>query len=82
MDAQIQDFYKLPTIADYEDLHLLTLSENCAVLEEQVYAIAKDLPAKKRQIIEAYISSRNDLEVETFKAALRFRKKHIQSISP
>lgn len=28
------------------------------------------------QIIEAYISTRNDLEVETVKTALRWKKKH------
>ena len=76
MEDQILDLYQLPDIAEYEDVHLLTLSENCAVLEEQVYAIAKTLPERKRQIIEAYISARDDLEVETVKTALRWGKRH------
>ena len=50
MDNRISDLYKLPNIAEYEDIHLLTLSEHCAVLEEQVYALAKELPERKRQI--------------------------------
>ena len=76
MDAHITDLYKLPNIAQFEDLDLLTLSESCAILEEQVYQIARALPDGKRQVIEAYISMRNDLEVETFKTALRWGKCH------
>ena len=76
MTEQIADLYKLPNIVEYEDLHLLTLSENCAVLEDRVYTIAKALPDKKRQVIEAYISARNDLELETVKTALRWGKRH------
>jgi len=76
MDGNITDLYKLPDISKYENIHLLTLSEACSVLEEQVYEIANSLPDAKRQIIEAYISSRNDLEVETFKTALRWGKEH------
>lgn len=63
MDGQVADLYKLPDIKEYEDLHLLTLSENCAELEAQVYRLAKGLRDEERQIIEAYISLRNDLEV-------------------
>ena len=76
MDEQISALYRLPNIEKYEDVHLLTLSENCAALEEQVYAIAEALPEKKRQIIERYINLRNDLEVETLKTALRWGKHH------
>ena len=76
VDVQVTDLYKLPNISQYADLDLLTLSENCATLEEQVYQIAKDLPDNKRQLIEAYINIRNDLEVETFKTALRWGKLH------
>lgn len=78
MDGQITDLYKLPNIKEYEDIHLLTLSEYCAVLEGKVYAIANDLPDEKRYVIESYISTRNDLEVETVKVALRWGKKHYQ----
>lgn len=76
MDERTQDLYYLPDIEKYEDLHLLTLSENCTVLEERVYAIARTLPDKKRQVIEAYISTRNDLEVESIKTALRWGKRN------
>lgn len=76
MDGQVKDLYKLPNISQYEDFDLLALSESCAALEEQVYQIAKDLPDNKRQLIEAYINIRNDLELETFKTALRWGKLH------
>ena len=76
MDGQVADLYHLPDIEQYTDLHLLALSENCSALEEQVYQIANALPDKQRQIIEAYISTRNDLEVETVKTALRWGKAH------
>lgn len=76
MENEIVDLYRLPDIEKYEDIHLLKLSENCAVLEEQVCTIAKTLPDGKRQVIEEYISTRNDLEVETIKTALRWGKEH------
>lgn len=76
MVDEIRDLYRLPNIGEYEDLDLLTLSEQCAVLEDQVYAIAKSMPAYKRGIIEEYIQTRNNLEVETFKTALRWGKRH------
>lgn len=73
---QIAELYKQPNIEKYEDIHLQTLSEDCAVLEERVYALAKTLPEEKRRVIEEYINTRNDLEVETFKTALRWGKNH------
>ena len=79
MNADIINLYKLPNINKYEDVHLLTLSENCAVLEDQVYRICHTLPDKQRHIIEAYINARNDLETETFKVALRWGNIHYKS---
>lgn len=76
MDGQVANLYKLPNIDEYQDLDLLTLSESCAALEERVHMIAQCLPDRERQIIEAYISTRNDLEVETVKTALRWGKWH------
>ena len=76
MVEAIRDLYRLPNIGEYEDLDLLALSEQCAVLEERVYTMAESLPSNKRKIIEEYISTRNDLEVETFKTALRWGKLH------
>lgn len=79
MKDDLMDLYKLPDIKEYQDLDLLTLRENCALLEEQVYEIASNLPDGKRQVIEAYISMRNDLEVETVKTALRWGKRHLRT---
>lgn len=76
MTEEISDLYKLPNIGKYEDIHLLDLSESCARLEEKVLALAKNLPDKQRGLIEAYISTRDDLEVETFKTALCWGKVH------
>lgn len=76
MDGQVADIYHLPDIEQYTDLHLLALSDDCSVLEEQVIQIANSLPEKQRQIIAAYISIRNDLEFETVKTALRWGKAH------
>lgn len=74
MDERIADLYKVPNVEQYEDLHLLSLSETCAVLEEKVLKILQTLPENKRQIIQAYIYARDDLEVESVKTALRWGK--------
>ena len=70
------DLYQLPDIDQYQNVDLQVLSETCATLEERVYEIAAGLSAEKRAIIEDYISTRNDLEVETFRTALRWGKVH------
>lgn len=76
MDDRITDLYKVPDIADYEDLHLLTLWESCAVLEDKLEAVKSRMSQQDRQLLEAYIDLRNDLEVETVKTALRWGKAH------
>lgn len=76
MDDRITDLYRVPNSGEYENVHLETLCENCAILEERVYAIAHTLSEQKCQVIEAYIRTRNDLEVETVKMALRWGKQH------
>ena len=76
MSESLSDLYRLPNIQEYADLNLLSLSEMCASLEEQIYTLAMSLPEKDRQIIHAYISARNDLEVESVKTALRWGKQH------
>lgn len=76
MVEQIRDLYEQPSIEEYEDTHLLSLSESCAALEERVRTIAKALPEQNRLIIEEYIRTRDDLEVETVKMALRWGKRH------
>ena len=76
MHEDILNIYRLPDIAQYQDVDLLMLSEQCAVLEEKVYAIAAGLPEDQRLRIEEYVRIRNDLEAETFKTALRLGKRH------
>ena len=76
MNDAISDLYTLPNIDTYQDLNLLDLSECCAALEARVYAIAKSLPVNDQRIILAYISTRDDLETETVKTALRWGKRH------
>lgn len=76
MEEKIKDLYLLPDIDRYEDIHLLTLSEQCAALEMRVLELSRTLPEPKRQVIEDYIRTRDDLEFETFKTALRWGKRH------
>ena len=76
MNEPVSALYCVPDIEEYEDVCLLSLSEACAKLEEQVFALAKTLPVEDRLLIEAYICARNDLEVETTKTALRWGKQH------
>ena len=76
MHEDVMNLYRLPDIFQHQDVNLLSLSEDCAVLEEKLYALAAQLPENQRQIIEEYVSTRNDLEVETFKTALRLGKRH------
>lgn len=76
MDERILDLYRIPDIYQYEDIHLLTLSETCAILEEKVFAIVNSLPEKEKQIIREYINTRNDLEYESIKTALRWGKRN------
>ncbi len=76
MHNQTNDLYKLPNIGEFQDIDLLTLSETCAVLEEKVLRIAATLPQKERYVIEDYICTRNDLEFESFKTALRWGKQN------
>ena len=74
MDERLLDLYRLPNIADYEDVHLLTLRENCAVLEDQVRDVLSRVSDHDRYILQAYIDMRNELEFETVKTALRWGK--------
>ena len=76
MKEVLHDFYNLPKIEAYEDLSLQALSEQCNAYEEKLRKVIARLPEKDRQILETYIDLRNDLEVETFKAALRWGKTH------
>ena len=57
-------------------MDLLTLSEQCAVLEDRVYAILERLSDTDQEILKDYIDTRNDLECESLKAALRWGMAH------
>ena len=76
MDEQIADLYRLPNLSEYEDIHLLTLREHCAVLESQVEVLLTRLSDRDRYVLEAYMDIRNTLEFETVKVALRWGKEH------
>ncbi len=76
MHNVLEDFYRIPNIEKHENVSLQALSEQCSAYEEKVRTIISRLPEKDKHILEAYIGLRNDLEVETFKAALHWGKMH------
>ncbi len=76
MKKKTADFYQLSELDQYQNVDLQFLSETCAILERKVLAIAEELPLEKRAIIEDYIASRNDLEVEAMQTALRPKEKY------
>ena len=51
-------------------LDLLTLSEQCTILEDRIYAMLDRLSTKEQEIVKDYINTRNDLEWEARNAAL------------
>ena len=71
MKRYLMDLCNAPDIDRVSDLDLLTLSEQCAILEERVYAMLSRLSAKDQALLRDYIDTRNDLECESLKAALR-----------
>ena len=68
----LKDLCNAADIDKVTDLDLLVLAEQCATLEEQVYAMLDRLSATDRGILQEYINTRNDLECESLKAALRW----------
>ena len=58
------------------DSDLLALSEQCAILEEQIYAMLDRLPYREQALLQDYIVTRNELECEALKAALRWGMHH------
>ena len=71
---RFSDLYNAANIEKYEDIHLQTLAEECANLEQRVWEICDKLSERDRCILQAYIDLRNDLECESIKAALRIGK--------
>lgn len=76
MDQRLEGLYHIPNIADYEDVCLQTLRENCVVLEAQLVELSERLSEQDRQIIEAYLEVRDELEFQSVKTALRWGKRH------
>lgn len=76
MDERLELLYRLPGIKEYEDISLAVLYEYCGVLEEQLNTIMDNLPDDHRQIIEAYIDARNQLELQSIAASIRWGKQN------
>ena len=70
------NFYQIPNIAEYEDVCLQTLRENCLMLEERLRDILEKLSDDDRQVMESYLDLRNELEFQSLKTALRWGKQH------
>lgn len=76
MKNYLNDLCNAVDIDNVADLDLLALSEQCAALEERVYAMLERLSARDRELLKDYIDTRNDLECESLKAALRWGMAH------
>lgn len=76
MDNRLAALYHIPNIADYEDVCLQTLREHCASLENRLQELSERLSEHDRQIIEAYLDIRDELEFQCVKTALRWGKRH------
>ena len=62
--------YELPDIDPKENLYFWELRENYGRLESRLMEIIEDLSDEKRQVIQAYIGVRDELEQELLKMAL------------
>lgn len=65
-------FYPSLEVEERQPLFLQDLGRQCAVLEEELRAVAETLPAAQRAVIEEYIAFRDTMEVESIRAAIRF----------
>ena len=74
MDKRLADLYQIPEYVLPQDIYLLDLSEQCAYLEERVRAIIGRMPLKERQVLEAYLDIRDELEFQSVKVAMQFGK--------
>ena len=74
MDSRLTDLYRIPERVVPQDIYLLDLSEQCAVLEERVRALAQSLPGDQRQTIEAFLELRDELEYQSVKTAMAYGK--------
>ena len=74
MENRLKDLYTIPDHVVPQDIYLLDLSEQCAVLEERVRALARTLPTEQRCTIEAFLDIRDELEFQSVKIAMKFGK--------
>ena len=65
MDSRLNDLYMIPETVVEQDIYLLDLSEQCAVLEERVRTLARTLPPEQRNVIEAFLDIRGELEFQS-----------------
>ena len=74
MDDRLKNLYTIPERVVVQDIHLLDLSEQCAVLEDRVRAIARRLPQRERMTIEDFLDLRDELEFHAVKVAMQYGK--------
>ena len=76
MQNYMRDLCNAADINKASDLNLLALAEQCAFLEDQVYALSERLSMDDQALLCNYIDARNDLECESVRAALRWGMQH------
>ena len=74
MDSRLKNLYTIPEQVVEQDIYLLDLSEQCAVLEERVRNLARTLPPEQRSLLEDYLFLRDELEFQSVKVAMQFGK--------
>lgn len=74
MNVSIRDLYGMPSVSEYDDICLQSLRENCLVLEERLRELIERLSDCDRQLIEAYLDIREELELQTVKILLQWGK--------
>ena len=56
---------------EYNGLDLLTLWENCTILEQQLRDVKDRMSEKDRKLLECYLTMRIEFEKESYKASLQ-----------
>ncbi len=70
MHNGLRDLYELPP----KELYLVELAEQCSRLEYQLLELAESLSMEQGMIVEAYIETRKELEIQSVKRALNVGK--------
>ncbi len=74
MNDILRDLPELPEENLEQDYYLMELRQQCADLEERVQEILNGLADSERCTLQSYIALRDELEFQSVKQALRFRK--------